>query len=81
MYLNVFALSQSIELRIIATWVHLSTYLLFAINLFRFKLFNAESAVLRTASVKHTDLKFPDKEIHFFPQKKDKQEKNDLSFI
>ena len=70
MYLNVFALSQSIELRIIATWVHLSTYLLFAINLFRFKLFDAESAVLRTAFVKHTDLKFPDKEIHFFLQKK-----------
>ena len=37
MYLNAFPLSQNIELRIIAIWVHLSTYLLFAINLFYFK--------------------------------------------
>ena len=36
-YLNAFPLSQNIELRIIAIWVHLSTYLLFAINLFCFK--------------------------------------------
>ena len=44
-----------------ATWVHLSTYLLFFINLTAFKLFNAEGAVFRMASVKHADLKFPEK--------------------
>ena len=56
-YLNLFALVQNIELEIIATWVHLSTYLLFVIDLSPFKLFNAGSAVFKTASVKHTNLK------------------------
>ena len=65
MYLNAFALRQNIELQIIATLVHLSTYLLFVINLSPFKLFNAKSAVFRTASIKHTDLKSPGKDIHF----------------
>ena len=60
-YLNVFALRQNIEFQIMATWVHLLAYLSFAINLSPFKLFNAESAVVRTASVKHTNLKSPDK--------------------
>ena len=60
-----FAFGRNIELQIMATWVNLSTYLLFVINLSRFKLFNAESAVFRTTSVKHTDLKSRDKEIYF----------------
>ena len=66
-YFDAFALGQNIDLQIMATWVHLSTYLLFVINLSPFKLFNAESAVFRTASPKHTDLKSPGKEIHFSP--------------
>ena len=56
-YLNLFALVQNIELEIIATWVHLSTYLLSVIDLSPFKLFNAGSPVVKTASVKHTNLK------------------------
>ena len=50
-YVNAFALGQITELQIMAIWVHLSTYLLFVINFSPFKLFNAESAVLRTAPV------------------------------
>ena len=59
-YLNIFAVTQNTELQLIKTWVHLSTYLLFVINLPPLKLSNTESAALRTASVKHTDLKSPD---------------------
>ena len=50
-----------------ATWVHLSTYLLFIINFSPLKLLNAESAVYRMASVKHTDLKSPYKKIYLSP--------------
>ena len=39
------------------TWVYLLIYLLFVINLPPLKLFDAERAVLRTASVINTDLK------------------------
>ena len=35
-----------------ATWIHLSRYLILAIDLSSFKLFNAASAVLRTAPIK-----------------------------
>ena len=59
-YLNLFALGQ-----IMTTWVHLSTYVLSVINFSSFKLFNAESAVFKTASVKNTNLKSLGKEIHF----------------
>ena len=62
-YLNAFGLGQNIEL--MATWVHFLTYLLFVTNLSLFKLFTTESGVFRMASVKHTDLKSQDKEIHF----------------
>ena len=65
-YINIFALSQTIDLQIMATWVHLSTYLLFVINLAPFKLFYTESAVFRTASVKYTDLKSPRQRNTFF---------------
>ena len=59
-YLNLFALGQ-----IMTTWVHLSTYVLSVINFSPFKLFNAVSAVFKTASVKNTNLKSLGKEIHF----------------
>ena len=72
-YLNIFTFHPNIELQIISTWA--STCLLFLINLFPFKLFNAESTVYRTASILHTDLKFPDKEIHFSLVKKGKTKK------
>ena len=62
MYLNIFALVENIELQLMAIWVHLSTYLLFAIDLPSFKLFNTDSAVFRTASIKNTDLKSPDRQ-------------------
>ena len=65
MYLNAFALGQNIVLQIMATWVCLSTYLLFVINLSPLKLFNTESAFFRTASIKQTCLKFSGKEIYF----------------
>ena len=42
MYLNAFTLGQDIELQVMATWFHLSGYLLLAIKLSSFKLFNAE---------------------------------------
>ena len=58
-YLNIFALAQNIELQLMATWVHLSTYLLFAIYLPPFNFFNTERTVFRKASVRHTDLKSP----------------------
>ena len=35
-----------------ATWIHLSRYLILAIDLSSFKLFNAASAVFRTAPIK-----------------------------
>ena len=38
-------LAQNIELQLMATWVHLSTYLLFVINWTPFKLLNTKSAV------------------------------------
>ena len=44
-YLNLFALGQNIELQIMTIWVHLSTYLIFVLNLSPFKLFNAGSKV------------------------------------
>ena len=56
-YLNIFIVGQNIELQIRAAWVYLSTYLLFVINMSPLKLFNTESAVFRTASVKLIDLK------------------------
>ena len=61
----IFNIGQNVKLQIMATCFKLSKYLLFVINLPRFKLFNAESAVFRMTSVKYTDLKSPDKEIHF----------------
>ena len=64
-YVNTFTFGQNIELQLMEAKVHLSAYLLFVINLFTFKLSNAESAVFRTASIKHTDLKSPDKKYIF----------------
>ena len=64
-YLNIFALVQNIELQLMATWVHLSTHLLFdnlVNNLNPFKLFNTEGVIFRTASVKHTDMKSPERQ-------------------
>ena len=63
-----------------ALWVHLSKYLLFAVNLPSFKLFSAGNTVFRTASVKHTDLKPSDKEIPFSVYKKEKRKNNDFRF-
>ena len=54
-----------------ATWVHLSTYLLFVISLLHFRVFNAESA----ASLKHTYLEFLDKKYIFFSKKREKKTK------
>ena len=65
---------------IMATWVHRSMYLLFVINLSSFKLFHAESAVFRTASIKHTNLKSTKEEIHFSLKKWEKRKKNDFNF-
>ena len=45
------------------------------------KLYNAESVIFRTASAKHTDLKFPDKEIQFSPLKKGKMKKECLTLL
>ena len=59
---NTFALAQNFELPLMATWAHLSTYLLFIINFSTFEFFNTESAVFRAASVKHTDLNPPDRQ-------------------
>ena len=61
-YLNAFPLGQVVELQIMAEWVHLLTYLLFVTNLSlsNFSMLKAQS------SIKHTDLKSPDKEIYFF---------------
>ena len=42
------------------TWVHLPVYPLF-VNLSTLRLLNAESAIFKGASFKHTDLKFPNK--------------------
>lgn len=64
-YLNLFALGQNIALQIMKTWIHLSTYLLFVINLSPLKLFKTESTVLKTTSVKHINLESTGKEIHF----------------
>ena len=76
-YLNAFALNQNIKLQIMATWVHLSTYLLFVISLLHFRVFNAESA----ASLKHTYLEFLDKKYIFFSKKREKKRKwNDINF-
>ena len=64
-YLNIFAHVQNIELQLMATWVHLSTHLLFdnlVNNLNPFKLFNTEGVIFRTASVKHTDMKSPERQ-------------------
>ena len=58
-YLNKFALAQNIQLQLMATWSYLSMFLLFIINLPSFNLFNTESAVFRTASIKHTNVKSP----------------------
>lgn len=63
-----------------ATWIQLSSHLLFVTNFPTFKLLNTETAALRTASVKHTDLKFPDKEIHFLFKKR-KNEKRNISTL
>ena len=64
-YLNAFPLGQVVELQIMAEWVHLLTYLLFVTNLSlsNFLMLKAQS------SIKHTDLKSPDKEIFFFSKK------------
>ena len=70
-YLNLFALGQ-----IMTTWVHLSTYVLSVINFSSFKLFNAESAVFKTASVKNTNLKSLGKEIHFSLWKEERTKKD-----
>ena len=75
MYLNAFALRQNTELQIMATFVHLSIYLLFVINLSPFKFFNVESAVFRRAYVKHTDLKIARQRNLFFSLKKGKRKK------
>ena len=63
-----------------ATWVHLSTYLLFVVNLSVFKLFNEEGAFFSMTSVKDADWKFPDKEIHFLFKKR-KNEKRNISTL
>ena len=47
----------------------------FALKLPSPKLFKAESAVFKTASVKNTDLKSPDKEIFHFLIKRKKKKK------
>ena len=65
-YLNKFALAQNIQLQPMATWSYLSTFLLFIINLLSFNLFNTESAVFRTASIKHTNLKSPNEQDESF---------------
>ena len=57
---NTFALAQNFELPLMATWAHLSTYLLFIINFSTFEFFNTESS--EAASVKHTDLNPPDRQ-------------------
>ena len=64
--LNAFPLGQVVELQIMAEWVHLLTYLLFVTNLSlsNFSMLKAQP------SIKHTDLKSPDKEIHFFLKKR-----------
>ena len=66
--LNAFPLGQVVELQIMAEWVHLLTYLLFFTNLYlsNFSMLKAQS------SIKHTNLKSPDKETHFFFKKKEK---------
>ena len=57
-------------------WVHLSMYLIFIINFYSFKLFNAEWAMQKVqTSVKHTNMKSPDKEINFSFLKKEKTKK------
>ena len=61
-YLNIFALVQNIELQLMATWVHLSLHLLLLINFSYFKLFNKESAVLRTVSFQRNDSKSQDRQ-------------------
>ena len=65
---------QNIELQIMKTWVHLSTYLLFVINLSPFTLSNAESTVFRTASLKHSYLTKKKKYIFLFKKGKTKKE-------
>ena len=54
-----------------ATWVHLSTHLLFVISLLHFRGFNAESA----ASLKHTYLESLDKKCIFLSKKRKKKTK------
>ena len=65
-YFNKFALAQNIQLQLMATWSYLSTFLLFIINLPSFNLFNTESAVFRTTSIKHTNVKSPNEQEESF---------------
>ena len=66
----------SVKLLNLATCVHLSTHLLFVVNLSPFKSFNAESAVFKHTASVNTDLKSPDKEIK---RKKQKRKEKDFN--
>ena len=63
-------------------WVSLSTYLIFIINFCSFKLFNVERAMQKVqTSVKHTNMKSPDKEINFSFFKKRENKKRMTSIL
>ena len=80
-YLDIFSLGQNIELQIMATWVHLSTYLLFVINLSHSNC-SMQKAQSSDRPWSNTDLKSPDKETNFslFKKEKTKQKKDDFNF-
>ena len=73
-YLNAFVLAQNIELQIMATRVHLSTHLLFVINLSPFQLFNAESS-LQNSFRQTYQFEIPKQKNTFFSLKKRKRKK------
>ena len=73
-YLDIFSLGQNIELQIMAAWVHLSTYLLFVINLSHSNC-SMQKAQSSDRPWSNTDLKSPDKETNFSFKKGKKQNK------
>ena len=80
-YSNILTLSQNSELQLMAIWVYLSMYLLFAIDLSPSNLFNAKSTVFRTAFIEHADLKSSDKKNSFCLLKEGKtKKKKDFNF-
>ena len=70
MYLNAFTLGQDIELQIIATWLHLSGYLLLAIKLSPFKLFNAEKHSPHDRFPQTYGLEIPNRKIIYLLKKR-----------